>query len=561
MSAQALHHHNAAALQPTRPKRSSVSNEQWEQVRPHLKFLYEEQGLTLQQVKTLMANDHGFYATDQMYKKRFAKWEMRKNYTHQVKEQISAVLLGSHTHLNSFDLPATPLSATQLRRIYRHLRRQGHSLTAATVEGAETVRKNVLSGEGSRGEGASSPAQAPTEVKVVEDVELLTETGTDQHQMPLLSQRLALGQDESMRTIEYVLWNTGQYYTWLLNDHELSDGIYDRPAVDAVFIRMRCARRLMTGGHNARAFLMLQLACDGISTLFKTQPFQLLLDFFKTFTNPGWITFCDIRTAVLKQLTVMSRRLLGVGHPLSILMELFANTTTLAEAGPRFLNLLSDTVYDHLGQSEQAMKAQLILVECYMALNELDTAERMCLRCLSCGNPGRKRSLSSDGITQTAFKNLGCIKYMRGLFSEAHDIWLQIYRNDTMFYGGNISGSNAVINCTHLASLYEGQADYTRSAFFYRMAFEGALRTWGPVIVDLHEYFDSLQDTLVKSGASRELSRLLAEHGPTMRKWDARQVEGLGHVHGLAGSLLLSQYTCRPKICDFDAGLHRHFVC
>ena len=64
---------NESSMTRTQPKGRSgtIADEQWEQARPVLKHLYEEQGLKLKQVKAMMATTYNFFATDQMYKKRF----------------------------------------------------------------------------------------------------------------------------------------------------------------------------------------------------------------------------------------------------------------------------------------------------------------------------------------------------------------------------------------------------------------------------------------------------------------------------------------------------------
>ena len=350
-----------------------------------------------------------------------------------------------------------------------------------------------------------------------------------------------------------------KYYVWFVTEHPFEASLHERPSVDAVFIRVQCARRLLAGGDHARAFLMLHLACENLRTLFEGYPFQLLLEFFRTFVKPGWAAFSDVRDAMLRQMMQMSQIILGAGHPLSKLTELFMDAVTMAEAGPKFLSLLSDIINEHLGQPDQALRVQLILAECFIALDELDMAEMMCSQCLSDADFGKPSFFSHQNV-QKARKNLGCIRYKLGSRDEAQRIWLEVYNKDISFCNGFIFGSDAVINCTHLASLYEGQGDYGRSSMFYKVAFEGALRTWGPVIVDLYEYFSSLHDTLLRFGNFDEVEKLLSDHGLVMRDWDRKQVEAVVRTQWLAPSLLICGNPSGRKKCDFDAGLHRHFV-
>ncbi|KAI9171610.1 hypothetical protein HJFPF1_01096 [Paramyrothecium foliicola] len=51
---------------------------EWEVMKPHLKRLYVDESRTLRQTMDIMRRRHGFAASEQMYKKRFKKWEFRK---------------------------------------------------------------------------------------------------------------------------------------------------------------------------------------------------------------------------------------------------------------------------------------------------------------------------------------------------------------------------------------------------------------------------------------------------------------------------------------------------
>ena len=55
------------------------TSEDWERVKPILKELYVDQNMKLKQVRKTMIEQHGYFASEKMYKSRFSMWHMEKN--------------------------------------------------------------------------------------------------------------------------------------------------------------------------------------------------------------------------------------------------------------------------------------------------------------------------------------------------------------------------------------------------------------------------------------------------------------------------------------------------
>ncbi|KAF2109885.1 hypothetical protein BDV96DRAFT_635806 [Lophiotrema nucula] len=65
------------------------SKDEWQRYKPEIERLYLIERKPLREVMQIMAKEHGFRATEQMYKKRFAQWELKVNIT----EKEARVLL------------------------------------------------------------------------------------------------------------------------------------------------------------------------------------------------------------------------------------------------------------------------------------------------------------------------------------------------------------------------------------------------------------------------------------------------------------------------------------
>ena len=75
---------------PGHPRTKSISKAEWLRLKNAIVQLYVHDELKLEDVKDTMKREFEFDATDQMYKKKFATWGIRKNYSREQKEDAIA---------------------------------------------------------------------------------------------------------------------------------------------------------------------------------------------------------------------------------------------------------------------------------------------------------------------------------------------------------------------------------------------------------------------------------------------------------------------------------------
>ncbi|KAI1632823.1 Clr5 domain-containing protein [Biscogniauxia mediterranea] len=84
----------------------------WAKFRGTITMLYLEQNKPLKEVKRIMKEEHYFFATDKMYKNRFKKWGVHKNFSKTVAEKSRRAALDkstkSHIYERQVDLKCVP---------------------------------------------------------------------------------------------------------------------------------------------------------------------------------------------------------------------------------------------------------------------------------------------------------------------------------------------------------------------------------------------------------------------------------------------------------------------
>ncbi|KIW65711.1 hypothetical protein, variant [Phialophora macrospora] len=302
--------HPGTRQPPLRQRRSTIPNAVWEPLKSTIEELYIRQDLQLTDVMARMKQDYGFDASDKMYKKRLRDWKMRKNYTQAMKQELISKLTREETIPDTSPLLGPNGKPLQAQRLLRNVQRKGARVPLVDRRTYEILRRKHL---------ASGRANTICHVQ--------------------------LQQSPECQHVEIVLRSAQTYYSWYLTQRVTKARYTLTCSLCWVFGDISSAPNLLRANSVRRGFALLNRACSGFAVLLKEQPFQLLQELIREFTQSSWGSHCDVRRLVLKMVASCADGILGTRHPIKSLVS------SLIEMGQehlhdllcKYADLLTDT--------------------------------------------------------------------------------------------------------------------------------------------------------------------------------------------------------------------------
>ena len=241
----------------------NLSRLDWERVRPIITELYIQQDLPLKTLAELMQSV-GFLASEQMYKKKFKLWDLRKNYTRQQRAQIFERLLQSdrQTELEAslIEINSQPL---KLQRIKRYLSRPGHAENRALRRrrGLDTTRPVHESALETSSEDMTSPPIFASGKSVTGQ---MTEKGRGSS-----SGSLTVVYPQPSDHINALLLNVDSYFTFYFSWNKIEQPYGFCKEMADVFNVASSARRALLERNTSRSSALIQEATSSVESLIR----------------------------------------------------------------------------------------------------------------------------------------------------------------------------------------------------------------------------------------------------------------------------------------------------
>ncbi|KAF7508934.1 hypothetical protein GJ744_008490 [Endocarpon pusillum] len=305
-----------------RPKYPSAQD--WENIKPIFTKLYSTENRTLKDVKAILEKDHGFVATERMYKGRINTWNLHKN----LKKVEKATLIRRVRQTGRANPPLFKGRPVQMHRLVRYCKENKvptSGLEAVVHRGGQrrlASPVDVSSGAESEAHSLQSLFRTPSQP----------------------ARPITIHGD--MRTAELIVWNSEVYFT-----EYFTSGLgtyYYRPkltiaalsgrptqnsvltkneeAWDGVVNALSVAHHItdafwaLQSGFAQSAFTAVNEALDLLETLFKQQSptlLQYLINVLETEARGD----SDLAKRVRQFITDMGTTVLGSAHPLSVILN------------------------------------------------------------------------------------------------------------------------------------------------------------------------------------------------------------------------------------------------
>ncbi|KIW10036.1 hypothetical protein PV08_11812 [Exophiala spinifera] len=155
-------------------------------------------------------------------------------------------------------------------------------------------------------------------------------------------QKQILQESPESSTSELILRHIHFYYQWYPSKPQ---AIYHHTlSLSQVFDVIDEGLNLFVAG-NPGAFSKFQEACNGAETLFRHQPFQIIVQFSACFSQLKWSNYPDFREALMRYLARMAIGVLGQNHYLPKILKLIPREHTSAGLSSRVIRITTDTTF------------------------------------------------------------------------------------------------------------------------------------------------------------------------------------------------------------------------
>ena len=457
---------------PIRPRTvgartKSIPASQWERHRPTIVKLYQDRDLTLEDVQTVMKENHGFIAEVQMYKKRLARWGIRKYYS---QDQKNAILKFDEDQLQDGVVNGQPLA---LARVKRQVQRRGRAVRLATASGTidpdfrNQASRNTRSSATSR-----APYMQPSKVALHQRDQLFEDTCR-------ISNTLLHESPESYNA-ELILLNMKQYWDWYLDQSIARQVISYTPALDKIISSFNSGRMQLSATPRI-AFKMLNKACDEAVTLLQQQPFQLIWQVSNEFNLIDWGGHEAVRAMLLHYLTKLTAHMYGYNHPVAFVLRLFVKQIDFRHLNSKLLQLSLEGADSGLIEEPlELYRYKLKVVEFLTTLEEFHSADAL---------------LTDIAYAAQTFENVdmqcrvayasGKLAWHQGKHEEAEEHLLRCYdlAEDSDSLGW------IALSAAFLGRFYRHVENYVTCERYYRAAIQIASAEWGADDSTTSEHF------------------------------------------------------------------------
>ena len=503
-STQRSPHHLSVARDPRRqstapaPRTKSIPASQWERHRPTIVKLYQDRDLTLEDVQTVMREKHGFNAEIQMYKKRLARWGVRKYYS---QDQKKAILKFGEDQLQDGVVNGQPLA---LARVKRQVQRGGRAVRLATALGTidpdfrNQASRNTRSSATSR-----APFMQPREVAPHRKHQLFGDT--------CMINNALLHESPESYNAELILLNMKQYWDWYLDQSIVLQVIDYTPALDKVISSFKPGR-LQLSGTPKIAFKMLNKACDEAVTLLQQQPFQLIWQVSNEFNLGDWEGHQAVRAMLLHYLTKLAAHVYGYNHPVAFVLRLFVKQIDFRHLNSKLLQLSLEGADSGLIQEPlELYRYKLKVVEFLTTLEEFHSADAL----LTDIAYAAQTFENADMQFRVAYAS-GKLAWHQDKHEEAEEHLLRCYdlAEDSDSLGW------IALSAAFLGRFYRHVENYDTCERYYRAAVQIASAKWGADDSTTLNIFLELRDCLTQQGKTNKIEALREEYSQMHQVWE-----------------------------------------
>ena len=292
-------------------RRVSIPDAEWDSLRPIIIDLYQQNGLKLKDLCALMSDKYGFAAKPGMYKKRFAKWGVRKNYS---QRQKIWVLRKGRSDKARQTINGKPVV---WNRVTRKVTCQG--IRTKLMVGSSVPKRNSI----------SSPAQSDDKAHYLYPSRPSSQGHTyftgpvrplETHfrtQVP----RTRLHQSPQVQKVERILFDARRYYSCYITQ-TLFKGRYDYHGgpLAHVFNAVTAAQYCLQD-EPGLACELLDKACDATKQMFQQQQYQVLTTIVRLAVSPKWRHHLDLRCSWLRFMASMASQAMDANNPVPSLIR------------------------------------------------------------------------------------------------------------------------------------------------------------------------------------------------------------------------------------------------
>ncbi|KAI0595420.1 Clr5 domain-containing protein [Biscogniauxia sp. FL1348] len=480
------------------------SEDDWMKHQKTIEKLYIEDSMTLNEVREIMTRRYNFDATSQMYKKRFKKWNIGKNWKSIQKDQLLHQL-SSNTDRDISSSTEVLLDARNRRKLKRHIRNMvsksqndpeaGNSNETADLKSIAEL-STLLTPKMTRNSsvspdtplGSSPEKLRETRIRYTKDYQGDSSAvlGRPMSCSPQLSRAELIFKNVSAFT------NSETAYRSL---NGLDSPFWDNLGYGIYFLKI---------GSADRAWPLIQKACDTASVEIKSNAGAYILGVF-TVLSPTNTAICPaLRNSLLGFLYQLAETFLSTNHPLATLArelriqngDLWVTETALA--------CLIDGISSAFGPAHQlSLTAQMRRVAFLRRSHKYDSALQHARTTLNTAN-------SSYGPTslqaRRVARHIEHILMDKGSWAEALSVCLGIVgQADELVLPTEMTlrDSCAVYTMEDIAKIYENMGEPEKSTDWLRKAATCATNLGRPVHEVAH-IVDKLETLLLKSGRADE---------------------------------------------------------
>ena len=480
----------------------SIPASQWERHQATIIKLYQDRGLTLEGVQTIMKEKHGFNAEIQMYKKRLARWGIRKYYS---QDQKKAILKFDVDQLQDGVVNGKPLA---LARVKRQVQRGGRAVRLAAPFG--TIDSDFRN-QASCNTGSSATSRAASghfrEVAPYRKPQPSGDTST--------ITKFLLRQSPESYNAELILLNMKQYWDWYLDQSIALQAIDYTPALDKVISSFKPGRVQLSVTPKV-AFKMLNKACDEAVTLLQQQPFQLIWQVSNEFNIGDWNGHQIVRTMLLQYLTKLSAHIYGYNHPVAFVLRLFVKQTDFRHLNSKLLQLSLEGADSGLNEKPlELYRYKLKVVEFLTALEEFHSADALLTDIAYAAQTFEQTFENTDMQCRIAYAS-GKLASHQDKDEEAEEHLLRCYdiAEDSDSLGW------IALSAAFLGRFYRHVKNHDTSERYYRAAVQIASAEWGADDSTTLNIFLELRDCLLQQGKSDKVEALREEYSRLYQHWE-----------------------------------------
>ncbi len=463
---------------------------------------------------------------EQMYKKRFHGWGVRKNYTRQQKADILQALSRKHDR-DVIERTTIERKQIKLRRLRRPVREHGYNVQVDAS--TDVIDQNVR------------------RLNVAE-----LETMHIRLRSPHKFSRIQLQQSSEALSIEAMLFQVSRYYS-SCNTQTKSTGIfYYGPDLGATREALVSGRHLLPSSPQ-QAFAMLNKACNALPSVLRVRPLKLLADLVLVFAEGTWLAMPEIKQAVLKYVSSLACSMFGAEDPLTRFVEFMSASDDLRPWILRFYNLSVDMAKSLLKQQpEDLLDMSLSLIPNNIDDNNLDEATNLCQK----AHLHIQQTLpSTHRLSRRALEKLAWFHRRQGNLKNAESSYLKAIELAYEAYGGLRWDTEGLFACRGLAHLYAEMQRFEESEGYLRLAIEGGKglgKAWDHYVV---RYLRDLELVFEEQGRQHDIVLLRIEYAQQWEKFRRCELGGhsdqplatvLSELHPITRQML---YESCPKLC------------